>query len=197
MSVLGGSRSRVAGGLDAADDGVFVGDDGRVLQTDVACTEFLVETEAGDVYGHLVRKVGHQGADTEFACRLEELATLLNTDGVSGDLDRDVDAYRLCLVDSEEIHVEAFVADRVPLEFVEDCGLLSAVVEGEVNDVRSRCVGQSAELFGVDGEKYILHAAAVEVAWHETLLAESLKCGLSVRFADLAFKFEMLHFFNS
>ena len=90
--------------------------------------------------------------------------------------------------------MQAFVCYRVELEFVEYCGVLLAV-EVEVNDVCARSVGDSLELLCVNGEKYVLYAAAVEVARYETLLAESLDYGLVANLAGSAVKNEMLHLF--
>ena len=112
---------------------------------------------------------------------------------MSLEVDRNVDGDRALLVDSEEVHVEADVLDRVELELVENCSIFLAVVKVDVYDIGSRNVGESLELFCRYCEEDVLHAESVKVAWYETFFAESFDRGLVSDRADLAVQFEMFH----
>ena len=186
----------VARGLDSADDGILVGDNGDTVELDVAGLDPLVEAEGGDVNGNLIGKLGHGGADAEFAGVLIELTTLLDTDCVAGDDDGDFDADRLDIAYCQEINMHAGIGDGVPLELVKDGGVFLASVEDEVDDVGLGGVGDSLELFCIDGEVDVLDAETIEVAGDESLCAEGLEGGFALDFTGRSVEFEMLHSFN-
>lgn len=187
-------RVHVAGSLDTADDGILVRDYGNVVNLDVTCLELLLNVEACDIYGDVVRKVVQESAYANAAPVLEELTTLLYTYSVSCDYERNLDSDRLGLVNCEEVYVEADVCNRVPLELVKNCCKLLGSVKNEVNDVRCRSVCESLELLCVNCEKYVLYTATVEVARYETFCAKSLDGCLVASLTCLAIKFKMLHF---
>ena len=90
--------------------------------------------------------------------------------------------------------MKAGILYRMILEFVEDGGLLLAVVEHEVYDEGSGGFGDTLEFLFIDGEENALGAVAIKIAGNETLFAESLDDGLVANLTDLAFQFKMLHF---
>ena len=89
--------------------------------------------------------------------------------------------------------MEAVVLYRMELKFVKNCRI-GLAVEDEVHDVSLGRVGDTLEILCADGEKNVLHAVAIEIAGNESLFTEGLDDGLVANLADLAFKFEMLHF---
>lgn len=89
--------------------------------------------------------------------------------------------------------MKAFIAYRVELKLVKD-GCVVLVTKLEVNNERSRVVDKALELFCVNSEKHVLCAVAIEVARNKSVATESLDGGFVANFAQLAVKYEMLHF---
>ena len=81
----------------------------------------------------------------------------------------------------------------MPLCLVEYCLILLAIVEGEVNDVGGRSVGNCLEVLCVYGEENVLETVSIKVARYESLPAESLHASLVSGLANLSFEFNVLH----
>ena len=98
----------------------------------------------------------------------------------------------LVLSQGEEVHVDGTVGHRVILDRLED-GLMLGTFDVEVHDVGIRGMGETFELFLVNGERDVLDTGSVDDARDAVFSADALDIGFLAGDPLLSLKFEMFH----
>lgn len=101
---------------------------------EVAGNDLFADAQRSRVNLESVRKVVQSCRNFEFACRNEELTTEFHTLRVTGNNNWNVDGYRFCRINCEEVCVQSLVSYRVPLNLMENAKMLLAL-KVKLNDV--------------------------------------------------------------
>lgn len=146
--------------------------EGQTFELQVAYSEFLADTQSGNVNLDAVGDIGVDTINLQLTHLHSELTTGLNTLGVTNELYGNSYGNGLLSSYLEEVDVQTNVLNRVELILLNNSnGLL--VTDGEVNSQCVRAVDQFTYVLCLYGEGRVL-ALTIEVAGNQVLLAECL-----------------------
>ena len=164
--------------LHLSDASVSRVNEAQAFDLNISNSDLLSQAKVGNVDVDTIRECGVDTFYFEFAHVLNQLTTGFNTFSETVQLNRDLNYYRLLLINSEEVNMQRFTVDRVELQLFNDSFGLG-VTYGEVNDLSVRAVDQFANISSCYGESSV-DATTVNVARNEFLCAESFSSFLTV-----------------
>ena len=131
--------------LNLSDASVSRVNEAQAIYLHVSNGDLLTKTKLGNVDVDTIRECGVDTFCFEFAHVLNQLTTGFNTFSKTVQLKRDLNYYRLLLINCEEVNMQRLAIDRVELQLFNDSFGLG-VTYGEVNDLSFRAVDQFANV---------------------------------------------------
>lgn len=144
----------LAGSLHFSYASVCRVDEFQTLDLHVSYSDLLAQTELGYIDIDAIRESGVDTLYFQLTHILNQLTTGFNTLSETVQLNRNLNYYRLLLVNGEEIDMQRLAVNRVELELLNDRFRLG-VTDGEVNDLRVRAVNQFTYVSCSNGERAV------------------------------------------